>query len=285
MRNYLKYSSIKLRDLKEPCIPVGPSFSSSGVVAARLAGSVLKIKAPRHSPGDDCSEHIAPRHDSILNFGFRMDSERVIPDQSWEYASVFRRSWGFYGPWFTGRQARLTMNIVVYRPVEPKEGVSFFHPRAFEHAVAALQTAYRGHQEENGVAAWRAPVDWKGVSGLGVPAASFDLVPMLPGFSSMRRKCYFSIGDHYLVEISFRFLQRYPGSQAKRDAQISRQPMFDLIDDILANLQLTLSDEAQQQLELVQQHCPDMSVTENFPPLKWPVREGEVSSPLLADSN
>ncbi len=273
MRNYLKYSSLEFREPEGLCTPQGPSFKWARPVSCCLANSLLQLTLPRHAPDQSFVEQRQPKRDNVLDFPSREEDAETLPDQSWEYHWALGRHFAFYGPWFTGVQGELIIDVCVSEPKKPQSDASYFHPRAFEQTVASYLDSYYGHIEYEGKPQWQAPVNWRPVHTLPVPAARFDLLPSPDEQGNPIHFCMLPINDQRLLSISFTFDQLCTGLLAERDTKIDRQPMWELVENILGSLQLTLSDEAQQQLARVEAECPDMSLIEEFAPLKWPTEK------------
>ena len=93
-----------------------------------------------------------------VDFGFEKKPQRILPYNRdvltttipnsfsgvvgkggrWRYSIFLLREWYFLSPWFGGVQIPVRMNAtVITAPKEKKfESISFFHPRAFESALA-----------------------------------------------------------------------------------------------------------------------------------------------------
>ncbi|MGI9278899.1 MAG: hypothetical protein ACR2PX_04615 [Endozoicomonas sp.] len=80
---------------------------------------------------------------------------------------------------------------------------------------------------------------------------------------------FFPLGDRYLGALFFGRHKYFQGGAEQEAHLIDDKPMDELIDNIINSIQLTLSPEAQAQYDRVKAECPDMQVTEDFPPLDW----------------
>lgn len=267
--NMIKYSRFRFRRSSDPCVPVGPDFKWTWAKNIRVAGNDLKINLPLHSPYISTNEQLSPKRDMVLDFPNQKSAKGVMADDEWRFSRVLHRDWRFNGPWFTGARASLTCSITAITRKTHLERVSYFHPKALEQAIAAYLTSSFSHEMRDGAPLWRAPVNWTLRSDLPVPAASFELLPNEEGVPG--HCCVLPIDDHYFLCVWFGFLQHCPGFLAEKDQKISRAPMWELVNNILDSMTLTLSPENQAKVDKIKAECPDYSLSETFPPLKWPV--------------
>ena len=274
MVSWLKYNRLDFRKRGDiPSTPKGPNFKRATYYRCQLAGNGFVIRLPRYNPKRHSKVLGRPRLSYNRNYlpdqKFR---EYANPDQNWRYCSVVTSAWAFMGPWFTGVKAQVSMGLSVLEPLEINENASFFHPRAFEAVVADfLTSSYYAYQKQplTEKPRWTAPVNWRVLDGLPVPVVSFDILPPSYEKTANERSFLFPVGDHYLAEVSFSIHKYYNGSAEEEAHLIDDKPMDELIDNIINSIQLTLSPEAQAQYDRVKAECPDMRVTEDFPPLDW----------------
>ena len=82
----------------------------------------------------------------------------------------------------------------------------------------------------------------------------------------------FPASDRHIVKVTLRH-ETYKHSMDLNDKELEKyfdySPMERLTDDIVNSFQLTLSPEAQAQYDKVKAIYPDMSLVEDFAPLKW----------------
>jgi hypothetical protein len=124
----------KLREHTGFCIPQGPAFSSAKRVQFSLSGTQIEFLAPKHRPDARVTKGRNPDRNYTLKnmfFSSNFDKKFQLAD-NWQSCSLFYRSWAFNGPWFTGPLAELNMSLILIRPKERNNKVSYFHPRAFE---------------------------------------------------------------------------------------------------------------------------------------------------------
>ncbi|WP_288131615.1 hypothetical protein [Microbulbifer sp.] len=271
MRNFIKYPSLKLKPRRDYCAPVGPSFRFAWKRRIDLLGSRLEFRAPGHAPAPSrWEEKLGPGPHTRSGAGFR--TCRLMPGESWEEASLFRRLWDFYGLWFVGRVARVYCYGAVLRPKQLGESINFLHPSAFESAVLGYITAKWGHDvdEDDGIPFQRAPVCWRPLKEMPVPAVVLDVQQAVSYAGSNYRLLFFPISADRIVCFSFCYDQYCTGPLEERDSKISPEPLLELIDNVIASMRFTPSAELQQAIDEVKQQCPDLSVSPECQPLKWP---------------
>ena len=152
MLDWLKYAPIKLRQSGRPCIPQGPSFSNKHSIKVFVDKNEISFNAPRHNY---LGARVEPLQKTQSNdsLSFSEFNDGVMADDSWVQSIFFRRSWTFWGPWFSGSKAHLSMGAAIIARREGKEygsKVSFFHPRAFEKIAADYLNSSYGHFKEGG---------------------------------------------------------------------------------------------------------------------------------------
>lgn len=270
MRNFIKYSSLKFRKHEGLCTPRGPSFASAKTIRVNLLGNILEFHAPKHSPTSDESIEEQRVVSSVYDLEGRNHSDREMPSQSWQAADIFGRKWAFYGPWFTGHMGTASCHISGIYTSIPNKQINLLNPRAFENAVLGFTTAIWGHElYDEGVPYYQGPLDWAPLGQLPVPAVSFGVEPTrIPTY--INRHVFFPVSRDKMICFTFSYRQHCSGSQAEMDKKISPKPMQDLIDNIIGSIRLTLSPETQSAVDEVKKTCPDLSVSPDCAPLKWP---------------
>ncbi|WP_288131616.1 hypothetical protein [Microbulbifer sp.] len=271
MRNFIKYPSLKLKPRRGYCVPAGPSFRFAWKRRIDLLGSRLEFRAPGHAPAPSrWDEKLGPGPHTHSGALFR--TCRLMPGESWEEAALFRRIWDFYGPWFVGRVARVSCYGTVQRLKQPGKRLNFLHPRAFESAVLGYMTAQWGHEidEDDGTPYQKAPVSWRPIKNMPVPAVTFDIRRTKSLVGSNSRMLFFPISADQIVQFSFGYSQYCTGPLEDEDSKISPKPLLELIDNVIASMHFTPSAELQQAIDEVKQQCPDLSVSPECQPLKWP---------------
>lgn len=258
-------------------VPKGPAYDFAPIIRTFVNGSEISLKVPRNS-SRLAVKPLSPRKSYILNnndFNSAVSSE-----PGWESFPLLARWLDFNGPWFTGNLARLGIFVNVMKPLHPNPQVSFFHPRAFESAVADLMRYY--HSEElsrnNLVQDWLAPVEWQPLTNLPCIGVKFDAITNPEVRRSERcRYALLPLTDQYLLLLEFPVTRKLPFIHSSEEPEddtdkwISEEPMKELADQILNSLQVRLSPEAEQQQAraLERLSLEERVLVKEFPPLKW----------------
>lgn len=180
MRNYFKYPPLEWRKRDEYCVPRGPSFSSAPWVTVPIAGSRLRIKAPRHSPrrAGVQQTRLLPGVDALEEPSLCHYSEFLMANDRWGYSLALARHWAFWGPWMTGCKGELSFSVAVLgrQPNYTFSDISFFHPKAFEMVLVEYLNDRYGHKNwgdtDSHIPRWHGPVDWQRHQHLPVFSAS-----------------------------------------------------------------------------------------------------------------
>lgn len=274
MLNWLKYAPFKWRQSNEPCSPRGPQFSSAHQLKFSLAGTEVQLKLPRHRSGYRSQEQVKPKL-AVLDISYdstRYYNQRVMQDNLWRQCLIASRSWGFWGPWFTGAKGEVTFAAEVIVPDQIDSAVSFFHPSVFESMVADFLTArYARHIGSCG-ALYEGPVEWQPLDIEGFFAASFYVLANHSG-SGNTRMLLLPIGDYQLLKITFLIDQHCAGPQQEKDKKVNRSSMEQLVQDIIDSIEVSLSPEAKAQQKSALKGCDNPALSAEFPPLKWTTDE------------
>ncbi len=286
MINWIKYLPFDLRGIepyqKQPS-PRGPSFDLARTKRYRIGGSELSFKAPRHRPSH--SYYIAGDASSFndaLEYQTESFNRNVMPNEHWRYISILYRTWGFFGPWLTGAQYQLRCAVSLITPTEADEEVSFFHPKAFEHALADYLTSLYGHDTYSDVCRWRAPVNWAPRVNLPIPSVVFDVMPSNNSDTNREQLFCFPVTDRHILKVALiHELYSHNMNIARKDLKqyFDIKPMETLANQIIDSFQFKLSPEIQAQFDKVKAECPDMRLSESFAPLKWTQGEQAEETP------
>jgi hypothetical protein len=273
MRNFIKYSKLKLRDRPESCSPVGPGFASAGTHAVTLAGTQVSFKAPRHDPSPfGETPQIRMWRDYSLASGGKAINWNVQPSQSWQHTEIFFREWSFCGPWFTGFMGVASCYMEAIQLTEPNPQVNFMHPRALETAALAYLTANYGHSvysEKTGEMHYVGPLNWSIVKQLEVPSVQFDSENTFSGANPVRH-VFIPVSRSHIARFSLSIHQSASGTREQVDKKVDPSPFKELVDNIVGSIRVTLSPEAQADWDEIKKSNPDARVSENCAPLKWP---------------
>jgi len=269
---YVKY---KLRKADGLVNPKGPSFTRAETIRCDFFGTELSFKVPKHRPYyKRVKEHLPERRYQQKNFHFEFhcsDNENHDTPNHLERFNMFRRFWTFYGPWFTGTLAQLSMHITLIKPVNFDHEFSLFHPRAFEKLVGDYLThLYAKHINDDGTHHYTAPINWQPLQQFPVIAARFEVTPNEGAV--IRNTTYhlvFALTDKIFASVEFDPGRIKNISNEELDKLVSIDSMLELMNNIIDSFKLTLSDEAKQQQQAALAGLDDTSLVKNYPPLDW----------------
>ncbi|ABD79746.1 hypothetical protein [Saccharophagus degradans] len=282
MIDWLKYFPFAMRYDHNPAEVRGPYFTKPKLIKWRFGDCVLHFRAPRSNSvagitGRGCSVDAipAPKGDilKILRPNFEADNWDN-PRFRWKFDLLFRNNWFFVGPWFTGIKARLTLraNIISVSELSKFSGKNFFHPAVFESAIADVLDCLYGHHKFNTKkrAHFRGPLNWK-VQPISnsIKAVVCDIHTV--GNSGkenpeLARQMYIPITPNRLLLIDLDF----GGTKIYND-DVCAKPLFNLCNSIIDSIRLDVGPETQAEWDKVKATCPDMSITETFGELQWPL--------------
>ena len=269
------YVRTKLREPDGLVIPKGPSFSRAQTISCDIDGTTLHFKAPKHQPRRSSHKELTPaRRFHMEEMIFRSNyNEDISVSDNWKTFDLFHRSWAFNGPWFTGSLAEMYMYFTLVKPVNYENmDFSLFHPRAFENIVADyLSNEHSKYiDKDNGKHLFIAPVDWQPLSKLPVVAVRLQVVPdETITYSTIDHFVFFPIAEQVMACIHFIPSQLRPLPQEELDKLVSRSTMYELMDNIIDSIQLTLSPEALARQKAALAGLDDTSLVKEFLPLKW----------------
>lgn len=284
MRNFIKYSKLKLRSRPESCTPVGPNFDSAREVKVNLAGTLLEFRAPRHSPLPNESIPQLRANSRRYEFGSGdFINPNCLPSESWRHTAILSRKWGFYGPWFTGHMGQVSGYLEVIQLARPSGNANFLHPKALESASLAYITALLGHEvydEGTGETYETAPLNWSTVKQLDCPNLQFDSENTFSAAQPCRH-IFIPISRSHIARLALDIHQSAAGSREEVDRKVSPEPFKCLVNNIVDSIKVTLSPEAQADLEDIKRLHPGARVSETCPPLKWPADVGKDGLTIL----
>lgn len=271
MLEFIKYTRFKIREHQGFCMPKGPNFKSAKKYKYCLQGSDVSFNAPTQyhffRPG---SEQFTSSW-KIDNLEDMSVHNLNTYGNSWSSSKIFIRKYALYGPWFTGEQARATFSVTAISPEDEQFNVNFLNPKAFETALAGYLTANYGYLiSEDGSPDYLAPINWEPVAGFPVPTARFRVESEC--WNDRISILSFPVSSSRILIFRFSFQQSSAGSFEEVDAIISPKPAQELIENIINSVEITPSEELKKELDEIRKTCPDLSVSEEFPPLKWPAK-------------
>ncbi|HWV15847.1 MAG TPA: hypothetical protein VN030_10490 [Cellvibrio sp.] len=246
-------------------------------------GTEIKLKVPRHNARSPMETDYPKRRYTL---DWRIFEKYRMGKDGWRGCSLIARAWDFNGAWFIGSRAEVSMYANIITPSEVNEGLSFFHPRAFESGIASFMTYLYGNdisQYKKGVQKWFAPMNWQPLLLHPCIAVQFDAVENAEvAGDRTERYLFFPLSDHHLLKVEFSISRNNvwigSNSDPERDTSkwINNAPMEQLASDIINTLQITLSPEAKQQQEKALAGLADTALVKEFSPIKWGNASNEI---------
>jgi len=268
----------KLRESEKFVVPKGPSFSRGRNICIDIDGTLIRFKTPKHYPYNKNIGQTLPEKEyqlARMPFISHYDETSKLKD-NWKKLSVFKNDWAFNGSWLTGSLAHLSMNFSFVKVVNYENDFSLFHPRAFEKIIGDYLTYQYSRftsDSHDGKHHYIAPVNWNPLSCWQVIAARMDVKldqDVMPVGSDVHIM-FFPISNDVIASVQFRPSRILNITQKELDKRVSKQPMLDLIDEIINSFQLTLSSEALNAQKIALAGLDDASLINDYPPLQWPV--------------
>lgn len=274
MWDSIKYFPLDWRKRDHYCTPRGPKVSSARQLSFTIGGSQLNFRAPKHSPHRRQNLSTEPnkyKHEE-LSGGLQRYATDLMANDYWRSRTIFHREWAFWGPWMTGAKAQLAMAVTIVGRDESHEyqNTSFFHPRVFETVVADYLSARYGHNKTGGAFPYRGPLNWRPIGGLPIFAARCTVckVGSTDNLIAPEDFLLFPITGKNFIKITFK--QRI-FSDDRSGPLFDTNPVEELQEAIISTIQVEMGDKVQAEWNRIAAHCPDMSLTEHFAPLKWPI--------------
>lgn len=299
MWHFVKHLPVEWFPRDFPCTPRGPNIRRARPVTIRIAGSELHIRVPRHNPSSSSMQqyNLFLGRDALAQGLFSARGREPMVNDHWGFASALTRRWAFWGPWMSGCKAELHFGITVVGRLPGHEfpNTSFFHPRAFETAITQYLNDRYGHNrwgssEDDPRSRHMGPFDWQTHNHLPVFSASCKICDTARDGKTLRidlfeRLFFFPVTERHFVRMSFhQYLYAY---DAQGNITFDPSPVQALQDAVFNSMTLELSSEAQASYDKVKAECPDMRLTETFPPLNWPTEaatRGEDLTPNPQDN-
>ncbi len=265
MIDWIKYFPIKLYDRKGNEEIKGPDFSKSVLRSFSIADNSLQFSCPKNSSkkvhlGYGLRSVLCKKDECFNTFSSHKLATNV--PENWENIRLFKTGWEYRAAWFKGDLINnmFIVHIEKRKPNIEFTNASFFHPRVFEYAISNYLNSHWGH---NQLSDDKAPLNWKVHHHLPVPAASFRKEPM-----NSRVFFCFPVAHNMMIEFNF----ETGGNGWLKDHAIK------LAYQVIDSVKLTLGPKTQAQLDSVKAQCSDMSLTPEFPPLKWPIKVEEIEN-------
>ena len=256
----------------------GPYFRKPRPNQWRFGDCVLHFKAPWTNPilgldGNGCSvDAVHPKRGDILTSNLQpIYGNSEAPSSEWDLGLFYDASWYFVGPWFTGEEACLKTIGLLFsaRHESTFSEANLFHPKAFEAAVTnELDNAY-GYKRSGKKPHYCGPFNWTTLDiSENIQGISCDIHFIANGGRDnpdIRRLIFIPIAPHKFIRISFNF-----GGTNFHD-EMRYKPMLELCNSIIDSMRLEVGPETQAVWNKVKETCPDMSLTDTFAELPWPL--------------
>lgn len=287
MLDWLRYFPLAFRIDSGPVIPRGPYFPKLRVQRWVVGDSVFRFKAPwTHSiigaeRYRETARSRGPGGGNILDCRLRSESDSVMPNDRWQVGRFYEKWWFFSGPWFARSRATFKMygEIIGQKKRSDYQGSSFFHPRVFESAISDYLNSYYGHERVRSKPLYRGPLNWKSLPiSPSVYGASFDIhqIDMSVENPRLTRHLIFPVSHDRIVSIVFDFGDVPIGNVSFAESKVDSAPLFNLNDSIVETFSLEVGPTMQAQWDEIKAQCPDMSLTDSFGELKWPIKPEDV---------
>jgi len=259
----------------------GPYFSKPRPNKWILGDVNFHFEAPWANPvfgfdGDARSvDAIKPGVRDILKIQYL---ERVYrsgpgPLDAWTKGLFYENTWYFVGQWFSGQKSRLIMRGILNTVQDSSQfkGLSLFHPRVFESAIADYMDHSYGYQRYGKRADCRAPLNWEVLRlSESIQGVKFDFHHIANGGKDnpeLVRVVAFPINSSQFVIVYFDM------ATLLLHDEITTKPTMALCDSIIDSMRLKVGKKTLSEWEKVKENCPDMSLAENMGEYQWPLFE------------
>lgn len=282
MFDWIKFFPLAMKCNYKPSEIRGPYFPKPLSNKWYFGDSVLHFKAPRSNSVFSFSglgsalEKLTPGKRDILNAIGRRPNAGHWDDPviRWNYHFFYSNDWFMVGPWFTGEQARLCAraNVIYVSELSTFFDKNMFHPRVFESAIANILDCYYGHHNFNTKkkAHFRGPLNWRVLPiSNSVQAVTCDIHCIGNGTvddPEVYKQIFIPVSPSHIVCLDLEFC----GADLKNDT-VRAKPLLALCNSIIDSIHLEVGPETQAEWDKVKATCPDMSITETFGELQWPL--------------
>ncbi len=265
----------------------GPYFSKFRENKWCFGDNLFYFDAPRANPilgfdglGRTVSALKPNSRSNILTAHLKQvfSSNPGVPPSEWNNKLFYSNTWYFVGPWFTGMEARLRSTgllISVSNGSQFKE-LNLFHPRIFESAISSYLDTNYGYRRSGKKPDCRGPLNWRVLKlSSGIQAVVCDIHDITGGTKDnplLERLVLFPVTTQCFVEVIFNF----GGVEIYRD-EVRSKPLLSLADSIINSMRLNVGPFTQDEWDKVKETCPDMSITETFGELPWPLFKEKAS--------
>lgn len=267
------YMPWTLREWTEPELLNGPNWKGAKTYYIEVDSNRVSLKMPNVR----CSTNVkALMKKPIKNYQSRKPNFEVAA-RNFVGDNLFSMFWDFYGKNFVRKLATVECHASIFFPKKPHE-TSCFHPRSFEkiigdHCVSEIELL---QVARHNLQTYLAPIDWNPCSTImHVPAVRYTL-EMNRSINMLADDQYeflAALGDAYLFRVMFRVnrdmhFDKNNKGDTDKEKWLPIAPMKELVDNILNSIEIELSPQTKAQIEFAQAGLSDVSLINNFPPVK-----------------
>ena len=252
-----------------------------------LGGNILTFQAPppgmifesgHKFPAITASKKL-DHIDAPLCSIFRFDEGKR--KEVWGQCVLVSRNWRYFVPWFKGGASSVSLGAKItgaYDGYSKYEGLSFFNPKVFEAVITDFLTDRYGHDTWEELPRNKGPLNWT-VLNLSptIRAAKFDVYEGSVNIKNpivVKYVCFPVSHDRFVV------LQLGIGESLRNQGFHIQEA---LVDKIIDTIRLEVPESVKNEW---QKHQIDgQSLTENFPPLKWPPEEANAAQGKLSQAS
>ena len=253
--------------------PKGPEFSEAENKNIDISGTKVSVNIPQNKTQSNVAA-VDPR--SEYDLAQLQTDVFGVEGGKWRSQELIRRSWDFYGPWFTGNLGSVDMYAGIFSPKQPTNELNFFNPKVFEAGITNYLTLKYGSDfsVDGDQQSWLAPQNWRQQPNLSCLAARFDVVVNKNVHDDgMASFLIAPIGKKHLF-ITYCVISRVNVFTNKIpkptvDEWIDQFPLIELANNVLDSVQITLSEQAKTEREEALSGLENKFLTKRFPPLKW----------------
>jgi hypothetical protein len=253
--------------------PKGPDFTSAEKKHIDLSGIKISLRVPKNNTQSAICA-VDPHEEYDLS-QLRTDTIGIEGDK-WRSQELIRRSWDFYGPWFTGHLGSVDFYAGIFVPKQPTNELNFYSPRVLEAGITNyLKLKYGNDFSLSGdQQSWLVPQNWRQQPNMPCLAARFDavvnknvhddgMVSFLV-FPVSRKHLFIAYCVMSRINV---FTNKVPKPSV--DEWIDQLPLIELSNQVLDSVEVTLSPQALIEQEEALHSSDVKSLSKRFPPLKW----------------
>ena len=266
------FGLFKDKTIEDVVTPTGPDFKKAKKFSIEFNNTTFEVSVPKHA---------AQSHYNPCNPRENYDIDKIkLPFASTRgndflAISILRRTWNFRERNINKNFIRCSFNLSIYSEYKENNDLSYFHPRAFENALASLLTFEYKAEFFQGQQMWLAPCNWQEIKISQNRFAKFS-VRSKPPINKRQKQIYFTtpITDHHFIVLWFEYNWNIPTEDFKTKhgtdkEMVNTSEVEKLIDNIISSVNLELSPEAMLAKAKAIEGLDDISLVKEFPPLKW----------------